>query len=190
MDTIKSERITLIPLNASHLKVWHLESRSKLEICLNLNPNNWLTQNAEIEAETTDALENYWLPETLKNPEKYFWFTNWEIVLNSQNISIGGIGFGGYPASGKTPVGYIIDEKYQNNGYATEALKCLISWAFLNPALNLILADTPTENWASQKVLLNNGFVKIGNGEAEHNQKIEVFHWQKTRFKTRKRLNF
>ena len=181
MYSIKSERITLIPLNTLHLKVWQLESRSKLEKYLNLNHNNWLSVNTEVEMETAEALVNYWLPETINNPEKYFWFTNWEIVLNSQNISIGGIGFGGYPTNAKTPIGYIIDEKYQNKGYATEALNCLISWAFEDPKLDFVLADTPKENWSSQKVLLKNGFVKIGNGVAEHNKNIEVINWQKTR---------
>lgn len=180
MLEITSPRLTLIPLDYNLLNIWNEKGRAELEKNLNLNPNQWTTNELSI-AETNDALKNYWIPQTLLNPEIFHWFTNWEIVISDQNISIGGIGFGGYPAGGVTEIGYMIDEKYQKNGFASEALACLLNWAFQNPILKTVHADTPKDNLPSQNVLLRNGFEKTGEGEVEHTITMQVYHWAKHR---------
>lgn len=180
MLKITSPRLTLIPLDNNLLSIWNEKGRPELEKTLNINPNQW-TVNELSNAETEDALKNFWIPQTLLNPENFQWFTNWEIVITDQNISIGGIGFGGYPTSGVTEIGYMIDEKYQKNGFATEALSCLLDWAFLNPILKTVMADTPKDNLPSQNVLLKNGFEKTGEGEVEHTITMQVYHWAKRR---------
>lgn len=180
MITIESQRLKLIALPYSLLQIWHQKGRNKMESKLYLNPSNWHVPPL-YQAETADAIEHFWMPQTILNAEKYAWFTNWEIILKSENISIGGIGFGGYPESGQTPMGYLIDGKYQNCGYATEAVNCLMNWAFLEKNLQTILADTPKDNLPSHRVLQKSGFEKTGEGIAEHTEIIPVFHWAKHR---------
>ena len=180
MIEIESARLRLIPLDYRLLAVWDKEGRNSMETILGLMPSKWEVDTF-YEAETKDALQNFWMPETLKNPANFFWFTNWDIVLMDKNLSIGGIGFGGMPIDGTTSVGYMIDQQYQQKGLATEALNCLLDWAFLDPSLKTVLADTPKDNLASQKVLLKNGFLHVGEGTAEHTQTLDVFHWKKTR---------
>lgn len=180
MTTITSQRLTLIPLSNKLLSIWNQKGRVELEKALKLNPNHWAV-NELTTAESDDALKNFWIPQTQLNPENFRWVTNWEIVLKSQNISIGGIGFGGYPVDGVTEIGYLIDEHYQKNGFATEALTCLLDWAFANPILKTVFADTPKDNLPSQNVLLKNGFKKTGEGLAEHTITLEVYHWAKHR---------
>lgn len=178
MVEIISKRLTLIPLDNHLLCIWKEKGRTELEKILKLYPNFRKVDDLAT-AETEDALENFWIPQTEKYPDNFFWFTNWEIIHTQLNISIGGIGFAGYPDDGKTPVGYMIDEKFQNQGFASEALNCLLDWAFMDPALKTVQADTPKDNFPSQKVLSKNGFEKTGEGEVEHTQILKVFHWAK-----------
>jgi [ribosomal protein S5]-alanine N-acetyltransferase len=180
MIQIESERLKLIPLDYQLLSIWDSEGRHSMEKKLGLAPSSWEVDEF-YEAETKDAIQNFWMPKTKENPDQFYWFTNWEIVLTKKNISIGGIGFVGSPYLGTTSIGYLIDNKFQRNGFATEALACLLEWAFLDPSLKTVLADTPKQNLASQKVLQKNSFLKTGEGIAEHTKTLEVFNWVKKR---------
>jgi ribosomal-protein-alanine N-acetyltransferase len=98
-------------------------------------------------------------------PGKEEWGSNWKINLAS-GLTIGGIGFKGAPdAEGTVEIGYGIDEEYRGNGYATEAVNGLMKWALEQKGVRCITAQTEPGNDISQKVLLNNGFVRDGYGE-------------------------
>lgn len=178
MIEIYSERLKLIPLDNDLLTLWFIQSREKMERQLGLNPSNWQIEDF-FKAETLDALVNFWLPMTAENPDNFFWYTNWEIVLVAENTSIGGIGFAGFPdQDGVTMVGYFIDGKHREKGYASEALKCLLDWASLEPSLKTILADTPFFNLPSQNVLKKAGFREFGIAEVHHIEKMQVKNWK------------
>jgi predicted acetyltransferase len=89
------------------------------------------------------------------------WFTYWLIVIKEKNIGVGLVGFKGSPdQQGSIEIGYGIDEKYRGNGYMCEAVKALIKWAFLHDNCKRVTAtNVLANNYASQKVLLNTGFV-------------------------------
>jgi [ribosomal protein S5]-alanine N-acetyltransferase len=181
MIEIYSDRLRLIPLDNQLLTLWHTQSRNAMETKLGLNPSSW--QVAEFDQiETEDALINFWLPMTAEHQADFFWFTNWDIILESENISIGGIGFAGFPdQDGVTMVGYFIDGNHREKGYATEALNCLINWAKLEPSLKTIIADTPFFNLPSQNVLKKAGFKEFAIGETVHlNEKIQTKNWKLT----------
>ena len=113
--------------------------------------------------EVDDAMINFWLPKTLEHPEAYMWYTNWEIILKSNNTSIGGIGFAGEPnEKGEAETGYMIDQQQHNKGYATEALQLLTTWAFTQPNVKTIIVHTYADNLPSRKILIKNGFNEIG----------------------------
>lgn len=178
MLSINTERLRLIPLDNHLLKIWHQEGRNPMEIKLGLNPSEWRMEDF-FKAETEDALVNFWLPMTAQYFVNFEWYTNWEIVLTEENISIGGIGFAGMPdESGVTMVGYFIDGNYREKGYATEALKCLINWGSQEPTLKTILADTPFFNFPSQNVLKKVGFREFAIAEVFHLEKMQVKNWK------------
>jgi [ribosomal protein S5]-alanine N-acetyltransferase len=179
MIEINSERLKLIPLDNHLLTIWHTQGRKAMVLKLNLNPTEWQMSDFD-RSETEDALQNFWLPMTEQFADIFFWYTNWEIVLISENVSIGGIGFAGFPdQEGVTMVGYFIDGNHREKGYATEALKCLIDWAKLEPALKTIIADTPFFNLPSQNVLKKAGFQAFGIGVTEHiGQQIQLKNWK------------
>lgn len=157
MFTIQSSRLTLIPLTYNQL-ILSAQNRNLLEQSFGLNPSNMLIDD-EFKAEMDEAMQNFWLPNTLAYPDLYPWYTNWEVILKSTNTSIGGIGFGGYPNDyGETSIGYMIDKNHWGNGYATEAVKAALNWGFAFSILKAVNADTPAGNAASQRVLSKAGF--------------------------------
>jgi RimJ/RimL family protein N-acetyltransferase len=164
MFFIASERLKLIPLTHELLQLCHT-NRAAMEQRIGLHVSR-MQVTPEYQAEIDDAMLNFWLPQTLEHPDKYFWYTSWEIVLKSTNTSIGGIGFAGYPNEhGETQVGYMIDGQQQRKGYATEALQTIVAWAFQQQGVQSVIAQTPPDNFASQATLLKNGFIADGAGE-------------------------
>ena len=179
MIQIHAERLKLIPLDNHLLAIWNREGRKALTQQLGLTPSDWKMSDFDRD-ETEDALQNFWLPMTAQYEDNFFWYTNWEIVLVSENISVGGIGFAGFPdQDGVTMVGYFIDANHREKGYATEALNCLIDWAKLEPSLKTIIADTPFFNLLSQNVLKKIGFREFSISVTEHiGQTIQLKNWK------------
>ena len=50
-------------------------------------------------------------------------------------------------------VGYLLDRRHWGNGYATEATRAIVEWAFSVPAIRRVWATCDTENLASARVL-------------------------------------
>ena len=98
------------------------------------------------------------------NPKACFWYTNWQIYLLSDDTLIGSLCFKGSPINGSVEIGYGIDEKYRNQGYAAEAVRSISDWAFTNPEVYFVLAETDWYNLASIRVLEKTGFTDFGVG--------------------------
>jgi RimJ/RimL family protein N-acetyltransferase len=59
-------------------------------------------------------------------------------------------------------MGYCLDDAAWGHGYATEAARALLRWAFDALDLNRVQAETDTRNTASARVLEKLGFVREG----------------------------
>jgi RimJ/RimL family protein N-acetyltransferase len=59
-------------------------------------------------------------------------------------------------------MGYCLDDAAWGHGYATEAARALLRWAFGALDLNRVQAETDTRNAASARVLEKLGFVREG----------------------------
>jgi predicted acetyltransferase len=160
MIFIESDRLKLIPLKYHQLLLfdrhWH-----ELQRMLGLN-ETVMEMDDQVKADVAEALHHFWLPNTHQYPDLYYWYTNWLVVLKGVNVTVGGIGFNGYPDDyGETSIGYMIDEQHRGNDYATEAVNALCKWGFNFSILKNVKADTGIRNLASQKVLLKAGFRKL-----------------------------
>ncbi len=103
-----------------------------------------------------------------QNPDANGWGA-WYFLLQKtkgeKRIAIGNGGFKGKPnLDGTVEVGYSILESYQNQGYASEAVRALITWAFEHTIVKRVIAETLPELKASIRVLEKNGFKYIGQG--------------------------
>ena len=93
----------------------------------------------------------------LNNPNQWEWYAIWMIELKD-GTHIGELCFKGLDSNGIAEIGYGITEKYQNNDYATEAVKAVLEWALNDPNVTAIEAETDSENVASKRVLEKCGF--------------------------------
>jgi RimJ/RimL family protein N-acetyltransferase len=178
MISIQTSRLQLIPLDHEMLRIWHHTGRKYLENFLNLLPNSWEIEKFFLD-ETSLALSEFWLPMTKKFPLEFTWYTNWEIVLKEKSCSIGGMGLSGMPNNeGCTEIGYVIDQKFRGFGYATEAVNALKTWAFQDPELKIIRAETPILNLNSQKVLQKNNFKLVSEKQINIPEPTQVYVWE------------
>ena len=117
-----------------------------------------------IESQTIDVLKlaySEMLNGCLNNPDQWEWYAIW-MIESKDGTHIGELCFKGLDQNGIAEIGYGINDKYQNNGYATEAVKAVLEWAFTNPNVTAIESETEPENAASKRVLEKCGFVLNG----------------------------
>lgn len=90
-----------------------------------------------------------------------------ESGANGEAILIGNGGFKGQPDSQRrVEVGYAVLSEFQRQGYGSEAVEALVSWAFAQGAQSVI-AETLPELVASIGLLEKNGFMFVGEGSEE-----------------------
>jgi RimJ/RimL family protein N-acetyltransferase len=77
---------------------------------------------------------------------------------------IGSGGFKGPPEGGRVEIGYHVREAHRRRGYATEALRALLAWAFAHPEVRGVIAETAADNAASIGLLEKLGFARAGDG--------------------------
>ncbi len=128
-----------------------------------------------IEAQTADVLKTAYtemLTGSLEHPGQWEWYAIWMIELKD-GTHIGELCFKGLSQSGIAEIGYGILEKYRNKGYTTEAVSAVLQWAFDDPAVTAVEAETDSENAASVRVLEKCGFKANGKtGEEGHRYEI------------------
>ena len=117
-----------------------------------------------IETQTIDILKAAYtemLDGCLDHPDQWEWYAIWMIELKD-NTHIGELCFKGLSADGIAEIGYGISEEFQNNGYATEAVKAVLEWAFSHSEISAVEAETDSDNTASKRVLEKCGFALNG----------------------------
>lgn len=86
---------------------------------------------------------------------------NWAITEKGNDKLIGLIGhYRIKPESFRCEIGYMILPQYQGKGYITEAIKTVLDYGFNTMQMHSIEAIIDPGNFASEKVLLKNGFIK------------------------------
>lgn len=84
------------------------------------------------------------------------------------------LGLKGNQTSDQTvEIGYGFIEKYWNQGYATEAVRELIDWAFKTGEVETIIAETLLDNYSSMRVLEKLHMKRVNATETMINWKIE-----------------
>jgi RimJ/RimL family protein N-acetyltransferase len=96
-------------------------------------------------------------------------YPSYVIVLRESGQAVGSIGFFGPPdETGAVVIGYGLAEAARGLGYATEAVRGLIRYAFSRPEVTRIVADTDLENVPSHRVLEKAGFARTHSTGAAH----------------------
>ena len=107
------------------------------------------------------------------------------LIRDAQGVMVGRINLSVLENDQKTAeLGYRIGENYTNLGYASEAVKLVLDKASHAYGLNKIIAGTATDNLASKRVLLKNGFTfsKIIENDLQiHNEWVHTAVFEITR---------
>ncbi|MCE5236437.1 MAG: GNAT family N-acetyltransferase [Clostridiaceae bacterium] len=91
------------------------------------------------------------------------WGAPWRVCLKSGE-AVGSAGFRGAPENKTVEVLCEIDAPHRGNGYAPEALKAILKWAFSQPGVYFIRAYA-LEGDAAARLLTKHGFLPRGEGE-------------------------
>jgi len=132
-----------------------LESVQKLEINLKLKASN-----QTLDAHVQQAMQSLYR-DALKNRGNYLWYTNWQVILKPENVSIGSACFKGKAnEKGEVEIGYGTDSGYRNKGYMTEAVTLICRWALNQDGVMAVIAETENDNIPSHRVLEKIGMRK------------------------------
>ncbi|GAB3174689.1 GNAT family N-acetyltransferase [Telluribacter humicola] len=145
---VETEQFYIVPLTQRQLKKYTLTDYS-LEADLGVKPIP-----REVPPALKEALEVMLLPTIDGLFKIQVFFTLWTIIHKEENVIVGDLCFKGEPnEAGEIEVGYGIYDDFQNRGYMTEALRGLVYWAFEQPRVTCVVAETEKDNIASQRTL-------------------------------------
>jgi ribosomal-protein-alanine N-acetyltransferase len=151
---IETERLNLIPLNLELLEQY-VALDGALEKSLEV-----ISYPRTITNDLHAALKHVIIPRVRKNMNDFHFSTIWTAINKEKRVMIGDICFKGKPDGlGRVELGYGTYPDFQQQGYMSEMVEAMSAWAFAQPRVKVVLAETNEDNKASQKVLANNGFV-------------------------------
>jgi RimJ/RimL family protein N-acetyltransferase len=96
-----------------------------------------------------------------------------------ERLVVGSVIFHGLPQDGIAEVGYGVEERWQCQGYATEATRTCVEWALAQPGITCVTATTPPWHTASIRVLEKSGLIRAG--AEEHETLGEVLRFERRR---------
>lgn len=116
-----------------------------------------------------DESTQRWTVERLaEHPERAGWYA-W-YFLHREHAELRAVGTGGFtgpPADGTVEIGYSIVPECHRFGFAPEAVRALVGWAFTHPAVARVAAHTLPALQPSLRVLEKCGFAAAGAGTEE-----------------------
>lgn len=105
------------------------------------------------------------------------WLHGFAIVHRTRGTAIGSCGFKSPPGrEADVEIAYGVDPPYRGRGYATEAARALIAFAFNSGRVRHIRAHTLPEENASTRVLTKCGFEFVG--AVNHPEDGLVWRWE------------
>lgn len=100
-------------------------------------------------------------------------------VVDDAGHPVGLGSFTGPPIDGAVEIAYAIEPGQQRKGFATAAARALTEYAFATGLVTVVYAHTLPDGIASQRVLLKNGFAKVG--EVDHPEDGRVWRYERAR---------
>src|SRR5262249_49004690 len=117
-----------------------------------------------------DGSQQWYLDLLRRNPNAGGWGL-WDVIRRDwQRQLIGVAGFKGRPSAGTCELGYSILPASQGHGYATEASRELIRWAFTHDDVDHVIAETLPHLIESIRVMEKGGMKFVGTGHPEEGQ--------------------
>jgi len=116
---------------------------------------------AALSPEVRSQVSAEWLALLESSSEQDPWIHGFCIV-NDDGVHVGLGSFKGPPVDGIVEIAYAVAPKYQGKGYASNAVRALVALAFESGQVRTVRGHTMPDGIASQCVLINSGFSKVG----------------------------
>lgn len=110
-----------------------------------------------------------------ESPEDAPWW-NWLVVSNDDGVAVGSVAFGGKPdEAGAVLIGYAMYPGQEGRGYATEAVKAMVEWAFAQPGVTTVRALAPVWNTPAVHVAEKVGMRPVASDEDDEVGEVLVY---------------
>jgi ribosomal-protein-alanine N-acetyltransferase len=122
-------------------------------------------------APLNDEDSQSWYLDLLRSDPGATGWALWYVIRRDQHRELVGVaGFKGRPLAGGCEIGYSILPTCQGHGYATEASRELIRWAFTHDDVERVTAETLPHLCDSIRVMEKGGMTFVGSGHPEEGQ--------------------
>jgi [ribosomal protein S5]-alanine N-acetyltransferase len=158
MEVLVTPRLLLEPVTLRVVEASFAGDRATMEALLGAKvPDAW-PGRALIERAFSASLEHI-----RTNPEGRLWGDRLMITrVGDERLLVGSVIFHGHPADGIAEIGYGVEERFQCQGFASEATRACVEWALTQPGVNGVTATTPSWHTASIRVLERSGLARTG----------------------------
>lgn len=160
--SLRSARLELVPATLTHLRA-DLAGRDALSRALRAHVSDEWPPELYDEAATRWSLD--WL---IAHPHGAGWNFYYLIAAAPAPVLVGLAGFKGFPdEEGTVEIGYSILPERRRRGYASEAVRALVAFAFADDRVRRVVAETLPDMSPSIGVLEKCGFTFTGAGAEE-----------------------
>jgi RimJ/RimL family protein N-acetyltransferase len=117
------------------------------------------------------------------HPGEAEWW-NWVIVRQDNREAVGSVAFGGMPdAAGAVLIGYAMYPGREGHGYATEAVRAMVDWAFAQPGVRVVRTLAPVWNTPAVHVAEKVGMRPVASDEDDEIGEVLVYETMRSRGK-------
>lgn len=110
-----------------------------------------------------------------RSPGETPWW-NWLVVRQDDHRAVGSVAFGGTPdAAGAVLIGYAMYPGHEGHGYATEAVRAMMEWAFAQPGVGIVRALAPVWNTPAVHVAEKVGMRPVASDEDDEVGEVLVY---------------
>ncbi len=175
METLVTPRLSLEPITLPIVEATFRGDRAAIEELARAKmPEAW-PGRALVERAFSASLER-----VRADPVTRLWGDRLMITrTEGERQVVGSVIFHGRPPDGIAEIGYGVEERWQRQGYATEATRACVEWALSQPGIVAVTATTPPWHRASIRVLEKSGLVRVG--VEEHDTLGEVLRFERRR---------
>jgi RimJ/RimL family protein N-acetyltransferase len=118
-----------------------------------------------------EGSQRWYLEMLERDPTAVGWGLWYLIRREPARELVGVAGFKGRPAEGSCELGYSVLPSFHGDGYATEASRGLIRWAFSHSDVERVTSETLPDLVGSIRVMEKCGMRFIGDGNQEEGQR-------------------
>lgn len=114
------------------------------------------------------------------SPSQLHWW-NWLVIRRQDREALGSVAFAGGPdEEGAVLIGYAMYPGREGHGYATEATRALVEWAFTQPGVRTVRAMAPVWNTPAVQVAEKVGMRPVGSSEDDEVGEVLIYETVRT----------